>query len=341
MQFDYQGIHGPDISYYQGNPQKNQYVNFEKMKSAGVSFCIIKAGQLDYADPAFRYNWQAAKRAGIPRAAYWFLDYRLGGASQAEIFWSMLKDDPGEGPLIVDYEYGSGGSWNNLYNFLARLQTISGYPTRRIWIYTGYFYWTDFGPKEPEELAWFEQFPLWIAWYTWTPTAVKIPVPWTKAAMWQKGTTIVTGPDWGVHSLEIDYDEFNGGIEEFKKYFTETIDPDPNQGGNMKYRVIWPNGVARRTLPSTSNSYTGLTYDNLAEVEVVEDNIPDATYPNDPNKKWVKAIDGLYSASNYPDSLGVPKVRMEKIEVAPPAIRKPFSLKVDGFKEFVGELESV
>ena len=55
--------------------------------------------------------------------------------------------------------------------------------------------------------------------------------------------------------------------------------------------------------------------------------------------------DGLFGASNYPDSIGVPRVRMEKIEEPvdpdpePTPATEPFVLKVDGFKEFHGELE--
>lgn len=85
----------------------------------------------------------------------------------------------------------------------------------------------------------------------------------------------------------------------------------------MKYKVIWSLGVARRKAPhtgtATQSTYTGLKYEYLAEVDVVEDNIPDAVSPLDVNRKWVKFADGYYGASEYPDSMGVPRERMVKV----------------------------
>ncbi len=337
MQFEDKGVIGPDLSFWQGDPRKSQFVNFQKMKDAGVYFCIIRVGQYNSTDSAFAYNRQEAKRVKIPRAFYWFLDYRATGKAQAELFWSLIQDDPGEGPLIVDYESGSGGDWRKVREFIRRLQELSGYPSHEIWIYSGYYYWINHRPdpiQEPTDLMWFVQFPLWLAWYTYDPAVVKVPAPWTIATMWQKGTTIVSGPDWGVWSLEIDFDVFNGGIDKLANYFIGI----ENQGGdNMKYRVIWSKGVSRRTAPTTSNSYTGLVYNYLDEIEVLEDGILDTSDPTDVNKKWVKFVDGLYGASDYPDSIGVPRQRMEKIA----EVKRPFSFQVDGFKPFSGELEQL
>lgn len=90
-----------------------------------------------------------------------------------------------------------------------------------------------------------------------------------------------------------------------------------------KYEVVWRNGVSRRTAPTTSNSSTTLTpYAFGQVVDVLEDNIPDQTYPNDPSKKWVKFADGHYGASDYPDGSG-PKVRMKDVTPAPPPADLP------------------
>jgi GH25 family lysozyme M1 (1,4-beta-N-acetylmuramidase) len=150
MVFDDRGIVGADIAYYEANPLQGQYMNFQKMKNYGVSFVIIKAGQWNFADPAFRVNRIAARDAGIPRAFYWFLDYRGKGKDQAQKFWSLISDDPGEGPLIVDFELGSG-NWRILWDFIVELQVLSKYTADRIWIYTGYYYWKDFGPQTAAE----------------------------------------------------------------------------------------------------------------------------------------------------------------------------------------------
>ena len=75
MAFSDKGIIGPDVSFYQGNPNDNLFTDFVTMRSyrdasgRGVSFIITKAGQRNYPDPAFAYHWRAAKEAKLPRGA--------------------------------------------------------------------------------------------------------------------------------------------------------------------------------------------------------------------------------------------------------------------------------
>jgi GH25 family lysozyme M1 (1,4-beta-N-acetylmuramidase) len=355
MQFEDKGIIGLDISFYQADPRKKQFVDFQKMKDfrdeqgRGISFVIIKASQNNYPDPAFAVNRAAARAVGLPRAFYHFLDYRSEGKAQAEFFWNLIKDDPGEGPLIVDFEQGSGDH-GRLWDFLVRLQEISKYPADRIWIYTGYYYWLDFGPNTTAEEMAYIPYRLWLAAYTDNPFYVKVPRPWLTAAMWQKGTTVIYGPNVGVLSLEVDYNIFNGDRALFRRYWNTDYDPnqseEPTEGGNMKYKVVWSKGVAKRLAPHTGTAeeptYTGQVIAYPLEVEVIEDNIPDGVDPSNLDKKWVKFADGLFGASAYPDSIGVPRERMVKVEEPTPEpepIKEPFVLKVAGFKEFRGELE--
>jgi GH25 family lysozyme M1 (1,4-beta-N-acetylmuramidase) len=348
--FEDRGIKGPDVSFYQGNPKDGLFINFQKMKDYGVNFVIVKAGQHTWRDPAFDYNWKEAKRVGLPRASYFFLDKDGDGKAQAELYWQILKDDPGEGPLVVDFEWGSG-EWDGLYAFLVRIRELSGYHPERIWIYTGKYYWIDHGPKTQAEKLWFLRHPLWLAVYNSTLEAEDVPYPWLEPVMWQKGTTIVWGPDLGVHSLELDWNIFNGGIELFNRYFTTNyIPPQPEEtGGNeVEYKVVWTKGVARRTGPkATGDTWTGHVYSYPQIVEVIEENIPDALDPTDPDKKWVKFSDGLFGASRYPDSIGVARDRLVKVEEPTPepepeptpCENENFVLKVDGFKEISGTLE--
>ena len=336
MQFEDKGIYLADISFYQADPRKKQFIDFQKMKGwrdengNGLSGVIIKAGQRDYFDPAFAVNRAGARAVGLPRAFYWFLDYAKDGKAQAQFFWDLIKDDPGEGPLIVDFEAGSGSWRHHLEDFIVELQQLSKYSADRIWIYTGYYYWMDFGPQTTNEQMWFIPYRLWLAAYTEHVDLVKVPRPWLTATMWQKGTTIAYGPDLGVLSLEIDFDVFNGDRALFNRYFITDYVPDVPQeeeptGGNedMQYKVIWSEGVARRKAPHTGTStemtYTGLKYLNGATVDVVQDNIPDQLDPNNQHKVWVKFADGYYGASEYPTSAGVPAVRMEKITEPTPA----------------------
>lgn len=363
MQFDDRGIFGPDVSFYQADPRQRQFIDFQKMKDwrnekgQGISFVIMKASQYNYADPAFAVNRVAARSVGLPRAFYHFLDYRGEGKSQAQFYWNLIKDDPGEGPLIVDFEGGSG-SFGRLWDFLVELQTISGYPADRIWIYTGYYYWLSHGPEtQAQEMA-FIPYRLWLASYPNLESEIpletqiewiKVPRPWLTSTLWQMGTTVVYGPHLGVLSLELDWNIFNGDRELFKRYWITDYDPnnpvptepeptEPVEGGNMKYAVVWSQGVARRTAPHTGNAiqntYTGKVYGSGIEVDVIEDNIPDANDPTNPNKTWVKFADGLYGASEYPTSGGVYAVRMVKVEEPDPDPTDPNAEIVKGVLYF-------
>jgi hypothetical protein len=359
MLFEDKGIFGPDLSFYQADPNKRQFVDYHKMKAwrnekgEGISFVIIKASQRQYHDPAFAVNRAAAREAGIPRAFYHFLDYRADGKAQAQFFWNLIKDDPGEGPLIVDFEDGSGFWEHRLEDFIVELQRLSKYAADRIWIYTGYYYWLEMGPQTAADQSWFSQYRVWIAAYTDKPDYVKVPRPWITSTMWQRGVTIVYGPDLGVLSLELDWNSFNGDREAFNRYWITGYVPEPipvpepeepTQGEHMKYQVIWNYGVARRKAPHTGtaavNTFTGLTYGYLQEVDVIEENIPDANDPTNTSKRWVKFVDGLYGASSYPNSAGVSTTRMVKLtEPTPIPTRPAFRFKVDGYREIVGTLE--
>lgn len=94
----------------------------------------------------------------------------------------------------------------------------------------------------------------------------------------------------------------------------------------LQYKVIWPNGVSKRLAPTTSSAPTGVTLAVNTVADVVQDNIPDQTYPNDVNKRWVKFTDGSYGASKYDT------VRMELVSTPPPAgsINIDMTLNPDG-----------
>ena len=157
------GIFGLDVSWYQDDNNTPQGIDFERMKEVGTSFVIPKAGQLNYSDEDFRTNWEGAKRAGIPRGSYWFCDDSSNGVSQARKYWSLIKDDTGEGIHAADYENGSWTDWNQLYNFISEFQQLSGFPNERIAIYTGYYYWREFSPRLTYQLEWFGKYKLCIA----------------------------------------------------------------------------------------------------------------------------------------------------------------------------------
>lgn len=250
MIFDNQGIKVYDVSLYQvilfeyiNNKrvplpvEKQKHIDFQQMKKK-ASACIIKAGQRDYADPAFEVSWRNAKQAGLPRGTYWFCDKYSTPKSQAKLYWDLIKTDAPEGVVAVDFETGAWTDLNNLYVFINELQQISGLPDNKIVVYTNYYYFME--ATRNAEMEWFSQFPLWIASYTSNPSHVKIPPVWETALLWQYGTP-VEGLEAGVHSKEIDGNYFNGSQTEFEKFFgkqSTTIPENPVSSLYKKYFIM-------------------------------------------------------------------------------------------------------
>jgi len=229
MIFYYSGYDGYDVSYYQDIDTTPQKIDFRKMKDSGASFVVIRAGQDTYTDQDFKDNWKNAKGI-LPRSAYWFGDKDSSGKSQALRFWNLVKDDQPEGLLFVDFENGSWTDWRQLYDFIAELQRLSGYPNEKLGIYTGYYFWMKYGPQTFAERAWFGKFMLWLAWYTADSSIPIVPPPWKECLIWQDRID-TNGLEVGVESKEIDHDKFNGDAEKFEQFMGGI--PIPPEGEYM------------------------------------------------------------------------------------------------------------
>ena len=212
-------IIGPDVSFYQDENDTSRMIDFNKMRTNGASFVIIRAGQNSWPDPDFAPNWIASKNAGLPRGSYWYYDSREDPIVQAETWAVMLRDDHGELPIFPDFEEHYGGTykgWFHWKTFLERMKQLL--PGKEIVIYTGPSYWKENVPVEARE--YFKQYPLWIANYGVSKPA--IPEPWQDWLFWQY-TESGPGLAFGAESKSIDLNYFNGDIEVFNKRFG--IDP--------------------------------------------------------------------------------------------------------------------
>jgi GH25 family lysozyme M1 (1,4-beta-N-acetylmuramidase) len=228
MNFQNNGIFGFDVSFYQriaahdGLPARE--IDFNRMKNYGAKFVVIKAGQQNYTDEGFNYNWEHAKLAGLPRSTYWFEDKDADPKAQARYYWNLVKNDRAEGFYAMDFESGSHTDLNSAYAFLNEFQQLSQLPDDRIAIYTGYPFWN--AATNNASRGWFARFPLWLAWYISNPANVLIPYPWKEVFMWQDSTPSI-GINAGVQSREIDHDLFNGDEIKFKNYFGESTGGSP------------------------------------------------------------------------------------------------------------------
>lgn len=272
-------------------------IDFDQMRSSGVHGVILKCGQGTARDAYYEINMRKAKEAGLPRGTYWFFDSRVSPRVQAYWWWQWIKDDPGELMHFADYEEtygGKYGGWDNFYIFLAEFQRLSGLPSGKIGIYTGYYYWIAHSPTDSESLAWFSQFALWLAWYTQNPEVVIIPKPWTNDTfvMWQYGTP-PNGFMRGVESLEIDENNFNGDHVTYTQRFSLNEIP-PNPGENeMEFSgtaktTSTPNVRIRKPFPDGSLDENGLTIGGILPGQAFKGD----RVANDSNgKEWVHVIE--------------------------------------------------
>jgi lysozyme len=122
-------VRGVDVSHHQGK------IDWAKVRADGVSFAFIKASEgKDHVDTAFQRNWEAAKAAGVTRAAYHFFTFCSPGEAQADHFVTTVGGAFGELAPVVDVEF-EGNCRNppedaqisaELAQFLAIVERASG-----------------------------------------------------------------------------------------------------------------------------------------------------------------------------------------------------------------------
>jgi GH25 family lysozyme M1 (1,4-beta-N-acetylmuramidase) len=196
-----------DVSKWQGS------INFFVMASRGIVNGVIpKASQGTVEDPKYHEHVAGMISANLPFGSYHFYDSRVEPKSQALKWWNTIKGSQGVLPHAADLEDNYGGPYHGPKYwriFIEEFLRLSGYPDKRVIIYTAYYYWMSNVPSA--DRTFFKRFKLWLAWYTFFPSFVKIPPPWTENDLWgwQYGTTDPNGVPRGEYfgcsgSKEID-----------------------------------------------------------------------------------------------------------------------------------------
>lgn len=156
---------GIDVSGWQGD------IDFEKVKSSGVEFAILKVGGTFgiegeyYLDSKFKQNIEGFNRVGIPVGIYFFsyAKSKENAIRDAEWVYDQIKEYKIDLPVVYDWENWSfynefNLSFNNLTkNAEAFLDTLSDKG------YKGMLY----GSKNYIDKIWLKQkYPIWVAHYT-------------------------------------------------------------------------------------------------------------------------------------------------------------------------------
>ena len=296
-------IVGCDISFWQDRPDTARQVDFVQMAKV-APFVIIRAGQGTWPDTDLIYNQREAKAAGMIRGFYWFYDSRAEPKAQARKFADVLNGDYGELPLWADFEDRYNGAykgWHNWYTFLEHLKTlVGGHP---IGLYTAPYYWkenTVMVGIPTASLNYFKQYPLWIANYGVTNPS--IPKPWTTWEFWQytdKGDGIL----YGVESLNIDLNYFNGDILDFNNKYGGVVITPPTEAQLMAWK-----GITLDSIPVRTAIDGGAISPYLAKGTPISGDAVDGTWLHmtAPRIGWVNA------------GVNQTKVKWETVTVTPP-----------------------
>ncbi|NPV87675.1 MAG: glycoside hydrolase family 25 protein [Anaerolineae bacterium] len=233
-------VQGLDVSKWQDDNTTPQQIDFNKAKRAGAYFVFIKASQDVYADPDFAYNWNAAKTAGLIRGAYHFFDYRKSPKTQADYLASLLKDDWGELPPVLDFE--KHPAWDlptrdkclrMIKEFFTQLETTC--PKKPLFYTNPSMIKYTLSPI-PD---WLLEHPLWIAHYYVSAPSYK---PWAKWHFWQYSDR-GDGLAYGMESLQVDMNWWNGTLEELHQF--ANLEPPPPPPPTLEERLAKLEAEAR------------------------------------------------------------------------------------------------
>ena len=243
---------GIDVSKWQDDNSTAQQMDFTKSVAMGAKFVFIKSSQRLWTDEDILYNWKTAKAAGLLRGAYHFLDWGVSPKDQAQYAWSVIQNDPGELPPVIDFEYWNpppANAYDMLWNYVVEMERLSG---KKPIIYTGAFFWESYGTQAD---VW-KNYPLWIASYStqeYMEYNLDRLTPWNKWHFWQyssKGDGIA----FGAESLNLDMNYFNGSLNDLLVFSGSEIISEPEKPSPS---VILPSlkvikNVFVRTTPSTA-----------------------------------------------------------------------------------------
>lgn len=244
MIFDNHLVIVPDTSFYQDDNGTPQGINFIKMKEAGAEGVILRGGQNTWKDEDFLTNVKAAKEAGLPRGYYWFFDSRSNPVRQAELWDSLIMNDLPELGLWYDFEESYNGPYRGERYWKQFSLTMDAlYPTTLRGIYTAKWWWDRQVVEDP---FFWSECPLWVAQYGVPAEDVVLPFPWrNKEALFWQFTAHGNGTHYGVESLNIDLNYFNGSKTKFYNTFKiQSSEPtEPTEPGEpmADYVELKPN----------------------------------------------------------------------------------------------------
>jgi lysozyme len=238
-------VNGIDVSKWQAQ------IDWQKAKSAGAQFAIIRAGSVDnvsgasYPDFQFERNAELAPQV-MPVGYYWYFRPNWNPIEQAEFFANLIQDKTWNIYPVADVEEHAsmtktavaGAVWS----FVNRVRQRLSVPTM---IYSSPGFWNSHVARN----TWAHEHPLWVAhWNTQTPT---LPTDWsaysTPYTFWQTHVG-QDGAEYGMQSKGLDHDVYNGEWAQFASEFKLAEPPPPPEPETMSVedfviQVLYPHMV--------------------------------------------------------------------------------------------------
>jgi lysozyme len=199
---------GADVSAYQENIHWQDLRDFS-WDGYRIQFVFIRATMgLNRLDKKFFFNWEEARKVGLPRGAYHYFDAGQPAVPQARHFLRTMnkaKDD-WQLPPVVDVEDARGLSPKALCaevkKFSDEIQAVTGF---RPILYTGATFYHDYIHQELPNM------PLWVAHYNSRAPRISKEKSWL---FWQ------FTEEASINGIcnQVDLNVFHGSPEHFSAY---------------------------------------------------------------------------------------------------------------------------
>ena len=195
-------VYGIDVSRHQGT------IDWEKLKNehnpdAPITFVYIKASEgSDFKDTKFKENFSNARKYGFTRGAYHYFTTPSSGASQANLFISMVKLSPGDLPPVLDLEEKPKNKKKYIEEAKIWLKKIEEHYGVKPIIYASSKYKKKYLDEE-----FFKEYPSWVAHY-YIPRL-------TEGEEWLMWQCSDIGVLPGINE-KVDINIFNGSEKQFK-----------------------------------------------------------------------------------------------------------------------------
>lgn len=278
--------HCIDISYWQG---KVTDANWQKIKAAGVTHAILRAGYsalssgAHNSDSVFSNNINGAHKAGIKVGVYYYSTAKTAAEAKSEAQYTvkLLEKYKSKITLPVAFDYETGGRLTS--SVMKKTGTASctaycdyiksaGYTPMVYANYTTLVNYIDYKALQ-------SKYPIWLANYTTNGIATSYPGDY---CMWQYSSSGKVNGLAG--SVDINY-VFNNGqggfFAEGAPSIVKVAPPAPNPEVNS-YKIITRSKMNIRTGPSTSNKKVGTV------------NSGEAVYATGITGTWAKLTNGYY-----------------------------------------------